>query len=284
MPIAHCPLSNLTGMPRCTRSSKVDSGEGQLHQQLQDGAHYYKRPRPTKLGGGTTTTRAASSLYGRASRPFPHAWLWGLHGGEEEGESSAGSTRSTSSFPQLLLLPQMERAVAAAQVSPDGVRETGLALLARLAAVLTPTALCMNAGLQPALAGSLPSPLGPTAFLHPAVLLQRGRMGTHRLACLSEEPLPCMEYDKSRVKRSTGMSYDKEAAHGDAHLRVYLGRDASSGAPVFEYGHRIVAWCVFGPPHPGQEVIRTCRNPKCLSPLHMKYGSHAENMAGRWLG
>lgn len=60
-------------------------------------------------------------------------------------------------------------------------------------------------------------------------------------------------------------------------MEVCIGSNDSS-LPVYEFGHRLVAWWFFGPPPEGQEVMHVCNNPKCLSPLHLKYGTHAENM------
>ena len=210
-------------------------------------------------------------MVGRTSLPFPHAWLWKLH---EEGGSLGSSEEggSLSSSSPSLLLPQMEQA----SFHPGIIHEAGMAWLTKLSSVLTPTALHTNEEMQPALSSSMPNPLGPSAFLHPAVHLLQLTHGRRRMAT---QPIEidnlCMEYDRGKVATTTGLSYDAEA--GVTYLKVYLGTNASS-SPVYEYGHRIVAWSVLGPPLPGQEVLHSCHNPKCLSPLHLKYGTHAENM------
>lgn len=170
-------------------------------------------------------------------------------------------------------LPQME---LVATNGSCNIQVMGFGLLDKLASVLTPIGLSRNDEMQPSLSNSLPSPLSHAAFLHPLVGLNQSFVGRRRLATIKEDTtLCCMEYDRGKVKKTYGFYYDKDV---DAtYLRVYLGVDASS-TPVYEYGHRIVAWSVFGPPLHGQEVMHICHNPRCLSPFHLKYGSHAENM------
>ena len=179
-------------------------------------------------------------------------------------ESAAAGTSSP-----LQLLPKMVQ-VAAQEAWPSKC----MALLGQLSGVLTDKALRRNEQLQPAL--SLPSPLGVDAFLHPAVELKRASIGRRRIAALAELPNPCMEYHKGRVLLAKGMRYDQESVN-DTYMEVYIGRSASN-LPVYEYGHRLVAWCMLGPPPAEHEVMLTCRNPKCLSPLHLKYVTHRENM------
>ena len=87
-----------------------------------------------------------------------------------------------------------------------------------------------------------------------------------------------MEYHKGKVQLTKGLKYFKGSVK-DTYLNVYLGR-SSTNTPVYEYGHRIVAWSMLGPPMDGEEVLHNCDNPKCLSPYHIKYGSHRENMGG----
>lgn len=152
--------------------------------------------------------------------------------------------------------------------------EMGMPLLEKLSHILTDTALYVNEEKQPKLYRELPSPLGAHAFLHPTVELQRGSTGRRRVASTIEMPTVCMEYHKAKANGSTCFNFDVDGPY----MKVYLGRNKHSQKPVMEYAHRIVAWAMFGPPLEGQEVMHVCNNPKCLSPMHLKYGGHAENM------
>ena len=159
------------------------------------------------------------------------------------------------------LLPKIKEAC----ISPTQV----WGWMGTISKVLTPTALCTNERLQPNL--TLPSPLGTSAFLHPSVELKRQPMGKRRVACVMESLTLCMDYDEGKVKKVEGLRFDA-TMEGSSYLKC------SIGPGVTEYGHRLVAWSMFGPPLEGQEVLHTCHNCKCLSPLHLKYGSHKENM------
>jgi hypothetical protein len=246
-------------MLRCaTRSSK---GKEPLTHLDDRALSYYKGSRLSKSGSDTPH---ASAMHGRTSKPFSNAYLWGL---QDEGSSEGGG----NNILHTKLLPQMELVVKQGE---SNINELGFAWVDKVALVLTDKALSINPELQHALCSKLPTPLGSTSLLYPLVGLKKGATGRRRMAQLTEEHTLCMEYDKGKVKRTLGLSFDKDDA---TYLKVYLGVDSHS-IPVYEYGHRIVAWSMFGPPKPGHEVMHTCNNPKCLSPLHLKYGTHAENM------
>ena len=238
-------------MLRSTRSR--EGGHSPL-RSLKEGEFYYTMPHH----GGTAS----------------HA---GLHGGRKTlplelwHQTGPGSSSSNISPPQLL--PKMMKVAATLEDWPS----IGMGLLIKLSAVLTDKAQRRNQQQQPALSLSLPSPLGGDAFLHPAVELQSAKVGRKRLATLSEQPYLCMEYHKGRVNQAKGIRFDQGSLN-DTYLEVCIGRSTASDDPVYEWGHRVVAWCFFGPE--GQEVMHTCHNPKCMSPLHLKYGTHAENMRG----
>jgi hypothetical protein len=173
------------------------------------------------------------------------------------------------------------------------IREAGIsptqvwAWLGTISKALTPTALCTNERLQPNL--HLPSPLGTSAFLHPSMELKRQPMGRRRVARVVESLSLCMEYDEGKVKKVDGLRFEPTRG-ASSYLKCSLGPprgllslrrevwDLIIGPNVTEYGHRLVAWSMFAPPLEGQEVLHTCHNCKCLSPLHLKYGSHHENM------
>ena len=143
------------------------------------------------------------------------------------------------------------------------------AWLGTISKALKPTALSTNERLQPNL--HLPSPLGTSAFLHPSMEVKRQPMGRRRVAMVVETLSLCMEYDEGKVKKVEGLRFEPTRG-ASSYLKCSIGTN------VTEYGHRLVAWSMFGPPLEGQEVLHTCNNCKCLSPLHLKYGSHHENM------
>jgi hypothetical protein len=69
------------------------------------------------------------------------------------------------------------------------------------------------------------------------------------------------------------------------YLRVQLTKTSGSAdrsdRGVFEYAHRLVAWCIYGPP-PSQlgmdaVVMHTCNRADCLNPDHLAWGNRSQN-------
>ena len=59
----------------------------------------------------------------------------------------------------------------------------------------------------------------------------------------------------------------------DGYGRVY----ANGGNAIA--AHRVAYEMVHGPIPAGAEIMHSCDNPPCCNPAHLRYGSHAENMA-----
>lgn len=78
-----------------------------------------------------------------------------------------------------------------------------------------------------------------------------------------------------------GRGGDGFKCHDNGYLKVYLGRGKG-----YEYGHRVICWVFRGPPgwdelgRP-EEVGHTCNNARCWSPMHLRWVTHADNIAGR---
>ena len=44
------------------------------------------------------------------------------------------------------------------------------------------------------------------------------------------------------------------------------------------YTHRLAYTHFYGPINPGYFILHSCDNPPCINPLHLRQGSHRENM------
>ncbi len=103
----------------------------------------------------------------------------------------------------------------------------------------------------------------------PSILLQ------YPLVLLDPPDAPdpvCMPYDISKVHGES----DAFIPHEGGYLRVRTTDED------IEYGHRLVALAFLGPPPAGHDhVLHSCNNPKCLSPLHLRWGTHADNTKDR---
>jgi hypothetical protein len=92
---------------------------------------------------------------------------------------------------------------------------------------------------------------------------------------IENEPM-CMCFGMNRVMKGDIIS-------PEGYLLLNLGNG------VFELAHRIVCFAFHGPPpSPSHEVLHSCYNVcrmtdscKCLSPLHLRWGSKAENAQDR---
>ena len=248
---------------------------------------------------------AAAAWYGRQEAPM-QAWAWREAAGEVSHDMlleplAQVVVKLEGGFKPCHPLPCLTKAVS------EGWSYKSLAscLLDKISHVLTPKALSpFSPTLQPHLGvvgDDLEEPssssLGVNAFLHPLVELRRvegrGRGSRHRAVSVEVvSPSPCMVYDVRRVKENM----KDYLIHDKGYLKLVLGHSLvrrevkktrqqwSESDQVklhVEWAHRIVCWAVWGPPGEGQEVLHTCHNPKCLSTLHVKWGSHLENMAAK---
>ena len=101
----------------------------------------------------------------------------------------------------------------------------------------------------------------------------------------------CMWLDPVLVGRSTGIfkhMLDASTPSGYNTLDLCMTA-APDRRTVREYAHRFVYWAMRGAPrHPlswGSAVLlHTCQDAKCLNPLHMRWGTQAENFAQAMAG
>ena len=96
----------------------------------------------------------------------------------------------------------------------------------------------------------------------------------------------CMWLDPVLVGRSPGIfRHRTDASTGSGYTQLDLCMAAGPRRlPIREYAHRFVYWAMKGPPrHPlswGSAVLlHTCQDAKCLNPMHMRWGTQAENFA-----
>lgn len=103
-------------------------------------------------------------------------------------------------------------------------------------------------------------------------------------------PSPCLVVSPARVKKSASMSLNSEG-----YLRVDLlkrsripqnGKVVKLGT-VVEYAHRLVLIATKGWPAARRKLVRPvachlCHNPRCLNPLHLAWGEHADNVMNEW--
>lgn len=94
------------------------------------------------------------------------------------------------------------------------------------------------------------------------------------LAVTTDDTL-CMPYDLAAVRAARWA-----AVHSQGYLCVQLGKN-KEGHDLWETAHRLLLWAKFGPPKPGEEGSHCCPRPqpRCLNVLHLRWETHAENVA-----
>lgn len=100
---------------------------------------------------------------------------------------------------------------------------------------------------------------------------------TNPLAC--DDGYVCMNYSVSRVGQDGVLKKDS------GHLKVKVGKDKRSGAPIFVAAHQLVAWLVPSGSQAGRHtysglvVHHSCKCPKCLNPAHLVWVTRLEHEA-----
>jgi hypothetical protein len=85
--------------------------------------------------------------------------------------------------------------------------------------------------------------------------------------------------------------WDKVEIHGLDECWPWTGRLLPSGYGQFRSGrhhglptrsHRVAYTLTHGLVPPGLSILHSCDNPSCCNPLHLRAGTHAENMRDMW--
>lgn len=98
---------------------------------------------------------------------------------------------------------------------------------------------------------------------------------------------PCLVVSPARARATDGMHLDS-----NGYLKVDLLRRARTKkgvqvGSVSEYAHRLVLIATRGWDKPERELVNAevchlCHNPRCLHPLHLAWGEHADNVMNEW--
>jgi hypothetical protein len=101
-----------------------------------------------------------------------------------------------------------------------------------------------------------------------------------RLQRGSDAPIDsCLRLDRVALqqdKQAYLLQYDAAG-----YLRIQLTKHGRGTGTLFEWAHRLVTWCAYGPP-PAElgsnpVAMHLCNNPDCLHPLHLRWGNHVLN-------
>lgn len=106
-----------------------------------------------------------------------------------------------------------------------------------------------------------------TIFFKPLIHISQG--GRTKNVCMLLEPQLC--------RRTVSASMLKK---GYVMIQLAKGKRAAGLSSIYEAAHRLVLWCMRGPPpSDGSKplVMHTCDSPRCVSPACLAYGSHFEN-------